>query len=223
MARYFLPRHVHFCGRGDVFVFLDLKRDDYTLINGETAIALQALLSSGEEKHDALKELLEEGLLTTDGLAGRTVVATDMDLAVEPLVDADEPVPTSVNFFHIVHFVTACLTAAVKLRWQHIERVVASVERRKFHHAHLKRDWNARARELTGVFQRLRYFFPFDYLCLYDSLALVEFLARYRIFPTWVFGIRLDPWTAHCWVQDGRFTFNEGVEEAAGYTPIMAI
>ncbi|WP_349770714.1 lasso peptide biosynthesis B2 protein [Steroidobacter cummioxidans] len=52
---------------------------------------------------------------------------------------------------------------------------------------------------------------------------MVEFLARYDVFPTWVFGVRLEPWGAHCWIQHGPFTFNEGVEKAASYTPIMAV
>ena len=223
MSRYFLPHHVHFCSRGDAFVFLDLKRDDYTLIDGEAAIALRSLTSSRTEEHAALSELIEEGLLTTDARAGRAIVATDIDLAVESMLDPDETPTAHISLSHIVHFTAACLIAAARLRWQHIQHIVESVERRKFRHAHLEQDTGARAQELTGIFQRLRYFFPFDYLCLYDSLALIEFLARYRIFPTWVFGIRLEPWTAHCWVQDGRLAFNEGVEEAAGYTPIMAI
>ena len=80
-----------------------------------------------------------------------------------------------------------------------------------------------RSRELVDIFGRLRSLFPRRYLCLFDSLALIEFLARYDLFPSWIFGVRLEPWAAHCWVQEAGHIFNEELEEAAGYTPVMGI
>jgi hypothetical protein len=59
--------------------------------------------------------------------------------------------------------------------------------------------------------------------CLHDSLALLEFLARYDIFPDWAFGVRARPFVAHCWVQHGDIVFNDTVEHVAGYTPIMVV
>jgi hypothetical protein len=38
-----------------------------------------------------------------------------------------------------------------------------------------------------------------------------------------MFAVRLEPWNAHCWVQHGQFIFNEDVETAAGFTPIMTV
>ena len=35
--------------------------------------------------------------------------------------------------------------------------------------------------------------------------------------------VRLEPFAAHCWVQYQHYALNEEVEEAANYTPIMAI
>jgi hypothetical protein len=59
--------------------------------------------------------------------------------------------------------------------------------------------------------------------CLYDSLALLEFLARYRIYPDWVFGVQTRPFAAHCWVQQGDIVFNDTVEHVTGYSPIMIV
>ena len=80
----------------------------------------------------------------------------------------------------------------------------------------------AAARDFTTAFLRLRPLYPLDRQCLFEALALIEFLARSRIHPSWVFGVRLDPWRAHCWVQHGDVLFNDSLDEVLQYTPIMA-
>lgn len=229
MAEYFLPLHVHFCRRGDDLVFLDLKQDDYTLINGPTAAVLKALVPSGRldearpEAADALQELLTGGLLVTDPSHGKSIRPTQAEVALEPLIDPESEPRVRLRISHFYSFIAACTTAAARLRWQRIEHTVKAVERRKARHGtEGSFDMDA-ARDLTAVFHTLRGLFPRNYLCLFDSLALIEFLARYRIFPTWVFAVRLEPWGAHCWVQQGQFIYNEDVETAAGFTPIMTI
>lgn len=231
MSSYLLPPHVHFCQRGDAFVFLDLKQDDYTLVNGAAAAALrmltlehaQTLNSSDQNMHDALRELLQGGLLTTAGNAGRTVAPTRVDIAIECLVEREALREARATPGQFLNFVAACTTAKLSLRWRKIEDTVMSIARRKQKHAAKQPFDEERARALTAVFLRLRSFFPANYLCLFDSLALLEFLASYRIYPDWVFGVRLEPWAAHCWVQHGHRTFNEDAEEAVNYTPIMII
>ena len=171
---------------------------------------------------DALKELLEGGLLTTDRSVGKTVSATRTVLPTESLLDADEPPHVRLNLLHVCRFVAACSVAGARLRWQRIEDTIKAVEQRKRSYAAADFDLK-RACELTAAFQQLRSLFPRNYICLFDSLALLEFLARYRVFPTWVFGIKLEPWAAHCWVQAEGCAFNEDAERAAGYTPIMTL
>jgi hypothetical protein len=226
MDDYFLPAHVHCCRRGDAFVFLDLKQDDYTLIAGPPAEALRALSDPSSAAppssvEHVLAELVDGGLLTRDGRAGKAISVTRTELALEPLLDIESPRP-SARLLDYFNFFAACTTAAARLRWGALANTVEAVARRKVRHGNHPIDIE-HARHLTAVFHKLRKIFPANYLCLFDSLALIEFLARYDIYPTWVFGIKLDPWAAHCWIQQGQLTFNEGVEEAASYTPIMAI
>lgn len=229
MNEYLLPAHVHVCRRGDAFIFIDLKQDDYTLVNGEVATALRAWLAmdaadaSMRTSDSSLRELLEGGLLTTNASAGKRLAITQVELATEQLLDPESIPSVRVTLTDLRRFFAACVTAAIRLRWGHLENTVAAVARRKARHASHELTDMAKARELTAIFYKLRTFFPFNYLCLFDSLALIEFLARYRVFPTWIFGVKLEPWAAHCWIQQGSFAFNEGIEEAAGYTPIMAI
>jgi len=229
MTEFFLPLHVHFCCRGDALVFLDLQKDSYTLVNGEASSILRSMCSPNnvemldQKQIDILEELVDVGLLTKNHDAGKHASPTEIGLAMESLLDTEAPVEFRITTVHVWRFIAACTTAVVRLRWNRLEDTVQSVQLRKsccFPKAPLP---FAKARELTAIFNRLRSFFPRNYLCLYDSLALIEFLARFQLFPTWVFGVKLEPWAAHCWVQEAPFTFNEGAEEAAGYTAVMTI
>lgn len=229
MGRYFLPRHVYFCCRGTSLVFLDLKQDDYTLVDGDAANAIRAVSSTTQSEESTLdlsstlKDLREGGLLTTDPVDSRSILPTRIQVAMEALVDVEASPLVRVNAQHIIRFAAACICAAIRLRWSHIEQTVRSVEKQKSQAAPWETSHLEKARELTAVFLKLRSLFPKNYRCLYDSLALIKFLGWYQIYPTWVFGVRLEPWAAHCWIQEGPFVFNEGVEEAASYTPVMAI
>jgi hypothetical protein len=228
VAAVYLPEHVHFCRRGDCFVFLDLRNDDYILLADRSAHALASLigglLNTATDTPTGvpleLVELVETGLLTTDPIVGRAVAPAKVALALEPLLDPESDAGEQITAGHVWNFLCACASAHLLLRFRSIESTVRHVRQRRAPECAVDVE---RARQLVSTFNKLRFLFPRNYLCLYDSLALLEFLASYQIFPTWVFGIRLEPWAAHCWVQTDRFVFNEGVEEAAGHTPIMAI
>lgn len=76
---------------------------------------------------------------------------------------------------------------------------------------------------LAERFRAIRPWFPRDYLCLFDSLALTLFLRRRGIFTSWIFAVREDPFAAHCWVQYGDLVLNEYLDRARVYTPIMTV
>lgn len=223
MDEYFLPTHVHCCRRGAAFVFLDLKHDDYSMVAGPAADALSALIdATAVTGSHELRELEQAGLLTRDPAAGRLIATTETDVALEPLLDLDTT-PVSARPVDYWNFMLACTTAKLRLRWQRIENTVGAVAKRKVRRIDRRSPDVERTRQLTAVFHQLRRLFPANRLCLFDSLALLEFLARYDIYPTWVFGVRLEPWSAHCWIQQGPFAFNEDVEQTSSYTPIMTV
>lgn len=230
MRQFFLPHGVHFCYRGDAAIFLDLRRDEYTLLAGENAAKWRALAdpenllnSDGNWRRDFLIQLGAKGLVTQDGAAGKALMPTEVETATDSLIEREADGPLGINARHIATFFRACATAAILLRWCPIEHTVARIERRKAQPLGFRIANPSTTIELTNVFLRLRSFFPRDYLCLYDSLALLEFLASYRTYPNWVFGVMLEPWAAHCWVQQGALMLNEELEVASTYTPVMAV
>lgn len=79
------------------------------------------------------------------------------------------------------------------------------------------------AHALTNSFRQARPWYPRNYLCLFDSLALMLFLLRSGIRAQWVFGVREDPFGAHCWIQCGPLVLNEYLDRTGLYTPIMMV
>lgn len=121
-------------------------------------------------------------------------------------------------------FVAASLFAKLALRFFRFERVVNRVARRRASRGAGKPPDLERARQLLAAFGRLRVFlFSTRDECLHDSLSVVEFLARYGLYPNWVFGVRARPFEAHCWVQHDGVVFNDTVEHVGAYVPIMVV
>ncbi len=112
--------------------------------------------------------------------------------------------------------------ASLLLKRRHIHEIVCGVRDRKAE-ASPAGECVDILKQHTAIFRKLRPWYPRGYLCLFDALALVEFLARRHLFPTWVFGVQAQPFGAHCWVQAGDQLLNEGAEFANQFTPIMAV
>lgn len=59
--------------------------------------------------------------------------------------------------------------------------------------------------------------------CLPRSLALALRLARHGCQANVVFGVRLAPFAAHCWVQAREEVLNDELEDVLRYTPILVV
>jgi hypothetical protein len=118
----------------------------------------------------------------------------------------------------------ACATADWRLRSSSLPLTLASIERRRKFSEYSAIAFSAAfAAILVGAFKILRPLYPRPYLCLFDSIALLEFLARYHMFPRIVFGVVADPFEAHCWLQEGTILINDDLERVSKYKPIMSL
>jgi hypothetical protein len=239
MARYALADHVFVCLSGEHLVLLDLKEDRYwaleaaqteglgALVDGwpvRASDGVQSAASTSPETTSAIEVLLGRGLLTDGIPPGKeatpvTAIAPMRELVSETDTSAGPRLGSWITFF------TASAFAKLALRTWPFERVIRRVKRRKELLGRNASPLDAeRARKLVEAFARYRVFlFSSKDECLYDSLALLEFLARYGIYPDWVFGVQTRPFAAHCWVQHGDIVFNDTVEHVSGYTPIMVV
>jgi Transglutaminase-like superfamily len=239
MARYALAEHVFLCVSGEHVVLLDLKEDRYWALEAAQTAGLASLVRGwpvkGPEEVDeelspsadtaaALEVLQSRGLLTDRIPPGKDATPVSAVIPTKELISEME---TSAgaragNWFV---FLMSSAFAKFALRTWPFERVIGRVRRRKelAGRGELRTDVE-RARKLVEAFGRYRIFlFSSKDECLYDSFALIEFLARYDIYPDWVFGVQTRPFVAHCWVQRDEFVFNDSVERVSGYTPIMVV
>jgi hypothetical protein len=236
----YLSDDVHVCVTEGHGVFLDLKRDKYSAVifsapqeaGSEQAPPDNKPASLAQKLAAQKEDLLQAGLLTTDPARGRPIDGAPIegvDGHIFGLDDqrafgltGDAAAGLKISIGEMWDFFTASWQASRDLKGKHISKIVENVRRRKARAGAQALDIE-KVRRLTAVYRRLRPWYPRKYLCLYDSLALVEFMARRKVYPTWVFAVQAQPFGAHCWVQNERLLLNEGSEYAGLFTPIMAI
>jgi hypothetical protein len=242
MSSYYLSRHTFFCLADNHYVFLDLRKDEYLCLGRSHTDAVKELLnghhvidnrSADIRLHDAsqlnsfavIQALLNKGLLVENRAYGKP--ATPTRVVHTPLastMDVSDTPRFRIRPTHIWNFFAAAAAASKHLRWGSIENTIRTVEGRKLAHSTVTTAVDKDV--ITGlfeIFQTLRPYYPRPYLCLFDSLALLHFLARYQVFPQWVYGVKLEPFAAHCWVQVGDLVVNDIVDNVRDYTPIMCV
>lgn len=225
--RFALARHVHACLTNKHLVFMDLRSDRYCcLAQADTEAVLPLLDGSmpaagiASRTAELLRQLVDSQLLTTaaDGksLASPHINSPEQDLAVEA--------PHGINASHHMRFFLATTTTSVRLRWGSLDRTIERAASRKSQRTAEvdSRPLSCWARSIN-VFRALRPLYPKRNVCLFDSLALLDYLAYDGFFPTLVFAVRLHPWSAHCWLQEGSCVLNDTVDHVRDYTPILAI
>lgn len=237
MQSYFLPSHVHVCKANGHFVFLNLKEDEYSALDREQTDILEYILNERQEvdsKHTSQKqasvlgdavaeELVTQGLLTSANASGKPFATVSIPRVTSPLIENKQCVRLEMSKSDIWRFYAACIRASYALRALTIEKVVLNTARRKRGRANRREFDPESAGTYVAKFRALRPFYHRPYLCLFDAFALVEFLALFRMQPTWVFGVQAEPFEAHCWVQEAEFAFDDDVDVIQTYTPIMAV
>lgn len=234
-GRYWLTRHAFVCETEGEFVLLDLKKDQYVALARPGAAGLVTLVDGwpgAEEAESAgaasalaaerlAAELLRRGLLTSSRALGKSARAV---LVTRPTSSLGRNT-VEVTPRRVLAFAAAALSARLSLRWRSLEQTLDAVRKRKRRCCASGYEANhGAAAEVLSAFEQLRPLaFTAHRRCLFDSLALLNFLAHHGHFPDWVFGVRLQPFAAHCWIASGRVLYNDSPEGIAGYTPILVV
>lgn len=232
--KYWLSPHVHVCVTDDYAVLLDLRRDKYIGIGREHMPALaaavvgwpatvQSKLEPSAPAKALLSKMLSTGLLTADPVVGKEARSPVIPQAQFMAIEADLEYRRPITVRDVSQVLIAATKARALLKWRPIETVVARVQRRKEQGAGGEFDLDA-ARPLVEAFLHLRpLVFTTKDECLFDSLVLVELLARHQLFPVWLFGVSTNPFRAHSWVQAGDRVLNDLPERVCKFTPILAV
>jgi hypothetical protein len=218
---------------------LDVNRDSYQCVGRRQFEALGPLLEGWKEPADTSADgtgplprvaselanaLLNQGILSENSADTKDALPTCFVHPVQA-IDSDYPKGSfGSTWRHAVAFFASCMRASRELSAQPLRVTLEATRARKTRRSTRPDapDFD-RVRSLVLVFNRLRWFYPRPYLCLFDSLALLHFLAKFDLFPEWVFAVSADPFEAHCSVQLGSVVLNDTVERVSGLTPIMYV
>jgi len=228
---YFLAEHAHLCVRNGEAIVLDLQSGRYLGLAAVQAGSLGRyvrewpLCDLASDGTPAVQMLLARGLLTRDAARGKTARPISVPRATQYFGDWLPLRPPSIQFHHVANFLAAASLAAAALRFIPFRVVVAHVRRRRMARASTGNEPEMSAViALLLTFERLR---PLAFgrkdTCLLHTLALAEFLARYHVYPDWIFGIRTGPFAAHCWLQMHDFVLTDTPFNVEGLTPIMMV
>ena len=236
--RLSLAPHVRACEVDGQVVLLDLIRNRYHGVSGamSTAIACRVdrwpKVSSSTPPapeqaapNELISQLVAQGLLF-EGV-GNTAKENAIDAPTASLDFGDITAPESIGVRRFAHFITGAAQATWWLRHRSLQAITLAVTQRR----------EARAAPgLTGIadlvamkratvaYERLRPFlFTARDQCLFDSLALLSFLAAEQLFPRWVIGVKTGPFGAHSWIQAGTTVLNDQHEYVRRFRPILVI
>ena len=211
-----LAEGVGFCEVDDELVFLDLRRDKYIALRGGDRTAFERLRAGTPTSSDDMTRLAHAGLI--ERRDGATV-----------LQPATVPVPVADLTAAEARFSPAmACSAAVALRRagrairrQNMAAALAASALRK-ERAALNTSEAALA-SAASRYAACRWAIPVEPRCLIDALALDDILLRRGLAATLVFGVRLNPFAAHCWLQSSRAILTGTAAEARNFTPIMVV
>jgi hypothetical protein len=231
---YYLRSHIYFCRSTNYYVFLDSERDTYATIRSRDFSRLGPWLDGWDDPSSkeicSTPELSKGVIELAEQLTARAIISDHpgatkrasrlhLQTASTTVIRAQSHLPLK---HHLASMLVACGLADRLLRRTHITSIIQRVVKRK-RQQYTQQPDPRRANELACCFNRQRLLYPREYLCLFDSLALVEFMAIHGVYPNWVFGVVAEPFQAHCWVQANDVLLNDTLERTAMYSPIMAI
>jgi hypothetical protein len=235
---YFLSKDCFVCNIQDYWIILSASRDRYMCVTHADLASIGHRLHGWQDRGNAaeyfakfdseadtlIDSLTLKGIVTANPSDGKPFAESKW-LVCESGVENPEPdAPAKRPLFRVTRFFLACARIDWNLRKKNLFGTLSRIERRRLHVPLSAAICNVTyASTLIAAFKELRPLYPRPYLCLFDSLALLEFLASYRVFPQMVFGVVADPFQAHCWLQEGNVVLNDDIERVGKYKPILSV
>ncbi|MEH6487984.1 lasso peptide biosynthesis B2 protein [Hyphomonas oceanitis] len=230
MQTYWLNPNVHFCECDDALIFLDVTRDMYFRFTGAQRDWFEMICASsdpGDLPEPAARfadRLTRRHVITRSKTAGKPLLATAFAPPRACLSQRVDPAPHSRALETALGLSVAALSSWIMERSRNFEGVVNGV-------AHWKQQAGTGQcasvehvmEQATGFHALTPYFFSTRNACRFRSIVLMKYLTRLGIVPDWVFGVRLCPFGAHCWVEYNGVILNENSDTVAEFRPIMSV
>lgn len=200
-------------------VFLDAAHDRYCALPRDTIEPFLAVLARGGQVEPIAPEtvrLLASGLFVLSETEGALELANHV-----PPARGLEPMRPQLRPADLVRVWWLLACARRDVRTRPFSTLIASA-----HNARSQSSAVTGAPPLEPLVQRFhqaRAYVPLASSCLWDSLALRQWLASRGHGCALVFATRLDPFAAHCWIEAEGIVLNDSPERIATFAPVAIV
>lgn len=213
-----LPSWVSSCEIDDQVIFLDVLANRYSRLELTAASAL--ISSQAEALRPNLRQKFEHlGWLNSNAVGARSssceIVQPAREHSAEYDLGSPSPQQIAAAFLFLV---SARLTIAVR----RFDQLLWSVQRYNANAKAFEQPASNRS-DLISAFEYVERATLRKDRCLLRSIGLQRLLARNGFESTLVFGVRLHPFEAHCWLQDDDLVLNDTIELVGPFKPIRAV
>lgn len=220
MARLALQPHVGYGLVEGRAVFLDLRRDRYLTLDPAAELAFRRIRSQGElapaGDGAAGKRLLSTGLfrqVCSDGNLSPVAVPRPPASLLDDTFEARAGWAAPLRAWRAV----AC--ARKRLRTTPLIGIVEAILAQRT----ATRGDSASAEDAARAFLAARAIVPIERSCLLDALALLAWLGDRGGSATLVFGVRMNPFGAHCWLQTDRLLLTDANDAVGALVPVLSV
>ena len=219
-----LRQDVYYCIANRKVALLDLRSDALFSLPPAADGAFQRLVENSSATGadtDALSSLLRRGLLVETEGDG---FDAPRPLAAIPLNDLRQDDLPKARLTDLMAATCRQVQTIAELRLRPVHKILADCRTRKATAKRRVETLSDRSalHSVAGMLASRRLIATQD-KCLRWSLAMAQHLALHHAYPDLVFGIRMQPFAAHAWVQAGDIVLNDSADHAMHYTPLLVI
>ena len=219
---YRLRDNLYWCVCGGRVIFLDVDEDRYFCLSRAAEAAFVRLADGEAEAGDreALHALLERGFLIDDPASPGLRSARPLEPARRDMLQQPCPPP---GVLDVLGAFAAETRAAWLLRRRPFVQILDGVRKDPAHRRRHPRTVGERLRRIVSASMAVSLVLRASDRCLVRALAVQSTCRRYGIDSMLVFGVRMNPFGAHCWVQLGEMVLVGDYEQVRLFTPIAAL
>jgi hypothetical protein len=222
MAHYAVRDDLSFCRVGEQFVFLDINKDRYFRLPKPLERALASHLEGDGTSDTDISGLIERNILV-DQPRSTTFDRRSIKPALRSAMEAP-PARQKIRAFELMEVFAIVLHTRLELKFFALRHVLHGLGTDRHIQPAQATPLTAllghRLSDAAALYRRARLYVPVDMCCLLDSVAMAKFLRRRQLHVHIVFGVALDPFSAHCWVQADDLVLNDTVGNVNSHTPI---
>lgn len=206
-----------YCAVGDRLVFLDITRDQYFCLQDAAAARLSETIGTAGGQ-GAIDAMGASGMVGVDSRGPLHVCPPVPD----PVHSALDRGPGQASMRDILHLFLLLLRTRRAISAGRLTLVLDAIETVK----NSRRLEPIREEELGAISALVR---AIDLVvrvhdnCLVRSLSIARLLGARGLACDLVFGVKLEPFAAHCWVQSGDVLLNDRPDNVRSFTPILVI